>query len=77
MNLLSTCELLKFLYKDKIVARKEANEFELILIQEDLKQKGITNYTIAPGNDCVWVWFRNQNWYYIFNEGRIADIVID
>ena len=59
------------------MAKHDANEFELIMIQHDLQKKGIVNYNVLPGNDCVWVWFGNQNWYYIFRDGQIADIQID
>ena len=56
---------------------KIANEFELILIQEDLRKKGITNYQTYPGNDAVWVSYGLVNSYYIFQNGRIADIQVD
>ena len=56
---------------------KIANEFELILILEDLKKRGVTNYQIHPGNDAVWVSYGLVNSYYIFQDGRIADIQVD
>jgi hypothetical protein len=36
-----------------------------------------TLYTMTPGNNCIWVYFGNQNWYFIFRNGKIADIQID
>ena len=59
------------------MATKIANEFELILIQEDLRKKGIINYKVLPGNDAVWVYYGLVNSYYIFRDGQIADIQID
>lgn len=53
------------------------NEFEYILIVDDLKKKGITNYGMKKGNDSVWVWYGLVNAYYIFRNGQIADIWID
>jgi hypothetical protein len=53
------------------------NPIEVMQVRIDLERKGITNYTMHPGNDCIWVWFGNQNWYYIFRDGQIADIQID
>ena len=53
------------------------NEFEVMLVTEDLRIKGIENYTMRPGNDCVWVTHGLVNCYYIFRDGRIADIQID
>jgi hypothetical protein len=53
------------------------NEFEAILIMEDLRLRGITNYTMLPGNNCVWVSYGLVNSYYIFRNGQIADIQYD
>jgi hypothetical protein len=44
---------------------------------DDLQKKGITWATLTEGNDCVWAYFGNQNWYYIFDQGRLVDIQID
>jgi hypothetical protein len=53
------------------------NEFEVMLVQKDLQDKGIENYTMHPGNECIWVSYGLVNCYYIFREGRIADIQVD
>ena len=53
------------------------NEFELMIVHEDMRQKGIVNYTVRPGNDCIWVSYGRVNAYYIFREGRLADVQID
>ena len=55
----------------------EMNEFEVMLVQKDLQDKGIENYTMHPGNECIWVSYGLVNCYYIFREGRIADIQVD
>jgi len=56
---------------------EDINEFEKILIAEDLAKKGITRYDMKRGNNCVWVWYGYVNAYYIFNKGQIVDIQID
>lgn len=53
------------------------NEFEVILVQEDLAQKGIKDYDLRKGNDCIWVSYGRVNCYYIFRGGRIVDIQYD
>ena len=53
------------------------NEFEVLLVQDDLRKKGIEHYTMRPGNDCIWVSYGLVECYYIFREGRIVDIQVD
>lgn len=60
-----------------IEVRPGVNEFEAIVVMDDLQKKGIRYATLTPGNDCVWAYWGNQNWYYIFREGRVVDIQID
>lgn len=55
----------------------ELNEFEVILVHDDLRQKGITNYSMQPGNDCIWVTYGLVDCYYIFRNGQIADVQYD
>jgi hypothetical protein len=55
----------------------EMNEFEVLLVQDDLRKKGIEHYTMRPGNDCIWVSYGLVECYYIFREGRIVDIQVD
>ena len=55
----------------------EMNEFEVILVHEDLHRKGIKDYTMRPGNDCIWVSYGLVDCYYIFREGRIVDVQYD
>jgi hypothetical protein len=56
---------------------KELNEFEVILVHEDMHQRGIVNYEMRPGNDCIWVNYGLVNCYYIFRNGQIHDIQVD
>jgi hypothetical protein len=56
---------------------KELNEFEVILVHEDMRQRGIVNYDMRPGNNCIWVNYGLVNCYYIFRNGQIADVQYD
>ena len=54
------------------------NEFEIIQVGEYMQEKHpLVQYTMTPGNNCIWVYFGSQNWYFIFRDGKIADIQID
>jgi hypothetical protein len=57
------------------------NEFELIVVINELERRGVKWATVYDGNDCVWVSRGSAsipiNEYYIFNEGRLVDIQID
>jgi len=41
------------------------------------KTKPDVHYTMTPGNDCIWVYYSFMNLYFIFRDGKIADIQID
>lgn len=59
----------------------EINEFERILVMDHLDKRGIKDYTMTKGNECVWVTHRRGgfsiNDYYIIRKGKIVDIVTD
>jgi hypothetical protein len=55
----------------------ELNSFEVMVVQNDLLQQGIKNYTMRPGNDCIWVSYGRVDAYYIFRDGKIVDVQID
>lgn len=59
----------------------EINEFDRILVMDDLKKRNIETYTMCPGNECVWVTHYRRgfaiNDYYIIRKGRIVDIITD
>lgn len=53
------------------------NSLEVMIIAEELQKRGVTSYDMRPGNDCVWVSSNRLETYWIFREGRLADIQID
>jgi hypothetical protein len=53
------------------------NPLEVMLVTEHLKLKGVENYTLTEGNDCIWAYYGRINEYYIFRNGELADIQID
>ena len=59
----------------------ELNEFEVMTVGEWMEQRyPNVYYTMAPGNDCVWVYWGSSvpmNLYFIFREGRIFDVQVD
>jgi hypothetical protein len=63
------------------MSNQSVNPLEYILVVDSLQKRGITNYTIAQGNECVWVTHYRRGFaisdYYIFRDGRIVDIVTD
>jgi hypothetical protein len=56
---------------------KELNSFEVLVVESELAKAGITNYTMQPGNDCIWVRYGLVNSYYIFNGGKLVDVQFD
>ena len=57
--------------------QQEVNSFDRLLVIDDLLKKGITNYTIQPGNNCVWVSYGRVNCYYIVRDSQIAEVQFD
>ena len=54
------------------------NEFEMIQVGDYMEKNHPTvHYTMSPGNGCIWVYYSFMNLYFIFREGKIADIQID
>jgi hypothetical protein len=53
------------------------NEFEVLVVSEHLMNKGVSDYTLAQGYDCVWAYYGRINEYYIFRDGALADIQVD
>ena len=60
-----------------IEVRPGVNEFEAIVVMENLKKKGVTHAVLTPGNNCVWAYYGVINEYYIFSKGLLVDIQID
>jgi hypothetical protein len=57
--------------------QEHLNPLEVILVADDMARKGIKHYTMARGNDCIWVYYGQMNLYYIFRDGKLVDIQID
>lgn len=53
------------------------NPLEVIVVTEALAKKGVTHYTLAPGNDCIWASYNAVNEYYIFAKGLLVDVQVD
>jgi len=53
------------------------NPLEVMVVTEELKQKGITSYTLTEGNGCIWAYYGRINEYYIFRDGKLIDVQID
>ena len=53
------------------------NSLEVMVVAEHLEKRGVADYTLAKGNDCIWAYYGQINEYYIFRDGRLADIQID
>ena len=63
--------------KASIKMYREVNSFDRMLVVHDLIRQGIENYSIQPGNNCVWVSYGRINCYYIIRDGRIAEVQFD
>jgi hypothetical protein len=63
--------------KASIKMQQEVNSFDCLLVVDDLIKNGITNYTIRPGNECVWVSYGLVDCYYIIRNGRIVEVQFD
>jgi len=57
--------------------QQEVNTFDRLLVIDDLLKRGVTEYTMRPGNECVWVSYGLVNCYYIIREGRIVEVQFD
>lgn len=56
---------------------QKLNPLEVLLVQEYYDKQGITNYTMALGNDCIWCWRGQINEYFVFRNGQIVDVQVD
>ena len=63
----------------RIVDGEKLNEFEIIIVQDYMAKHhpAITHYTMAPGNESIWVWYDQINQYFIFRNGKLADVQFD
>ena len=60
---------------------KSLNEFEVMIVVEHYRERGVEHYELLPGNRCIWATRGSAsvpiNEYFIFNEGKLVDIQID
>jgi hypothetical protein len=63
------------------VRSKNINEFELMVVLDQLQKRGVQYASIYEGNDCVWVARGSAqvpiNEYFIFRGGKLVDIQVD
>jgi hypothetical protein len=63
------------------VRSRNINELELLQVIDYLEKRGTKYAQVYEGNGCVWVSSGSSsvpiNEYFIFRDGRIADIQID
>ena len=59
----------------------DVNEFERLIVVEDMRGRGYTNYSMRPGDGCVWVSVPRAGFslemYYIFRDGKLVDVQVD
>lgn len=62
-----------------ITIKPTLNPLEVILVEEYMTRvfPKVTHYTMTEGNDCIWVYYSYMNLYFIFRNGKIADVQID
>ena len=62
----------------RVLDADRMNEFEMLAVGAYMEKNHPSRlYTMTPGNQCIWVYLDSQNWYFIFRDGKIADIQID
>jgi hypothetical protein len=58
--------------------KNDLNSLELLVVEQELTQRGVKDYTVRAGNDCVWVSYDQINAYYMFNSKcELIDVQID
>jgi hypothetical protein len=60
-----------------IVIDPAVNEFEALVVLDELRKLNVKSATMRPGNRCVWVSYNQLETYWIFDNGRLVDIQID
>ena len=56
---------------------RRLNELEVMVVADHLKNKGVEDYELLPGNRCIWDTYGLINEYYVFRDGKLVDIQID
>ena len=55
----------------------QIEQYKVDLITANLAAKGVTNFELRNGNNCIWVSYGYIDAYYIFRDGKIVDIQVD
>ena len=53
------------------------NEFQLIQVSDYLTSNDIKDYTVRPGNNCIWVSYGMVDCYFIFRNDKLEDVIYD
>ena len=57
------------------------NEFEVLVVADQMEKAGIKSYDLRQGNRCIWATYykgsSSLSEYYIFKDGYLVDIQID
>lgn len=64
----------------RILTPETLNSLEVLQVQDWMEKNNPNkHYEVRAGNGCVWVTYSsvNINLYFIFRDGKIADIQVD
>jgi len=57
------------------------NPLEVLIVAEQLKNMRVAQYTLSPGNQCIWAYWGASscpiNAYFIFRDGLLVDTQFD
>lgn len=53
------------------------NPLEVLVVAQHLERRGVRQYDMRPGRDCVWVSYNRLETYWIFEDGKLVDIQVD
>ena len=62
-----------------ITIHPNLNPLEVIQVDDYMVKHypKVSHFTMTEGNDCIWVYYSYMNLYFIFKDGKIADVQID
>ena len=55
----------------------QIEQYKVDLITADLAARGVTNFELRNGNNCVWVSYNSIDCYYIFKDEKLVNIQVD
>ena len=62
----------------RILTPETLNSLEVLQVQDWMnKNNPNIHYDVRSGNQCVWISYGQINIYFIFRDGKIADIQVD